>query len=188
MYRKVEFNIPVTKVTHIYNKFRYATQCLINNKSFVRIPYPLRDKGLGVINYSTSNTSNSVKLDPDYVSGFIDAEASFTTVVYYKNRWCVNSVFKISLHKKELLNSIQAFFGVGRVTGSDNADYRVEKISDLADYIIPHLDKYPLISKKKADYELFKRIVFIMRDKLHLTDKGLQEIVNLKASMNKGVS
>ena len=58
----------------------------------------------------------------------------------------------------------------------------------MADYIIPHLDKYPLISKKKADYELFKRIVFIMRDKLHLTDKGLQEIVNLKASMNKGVS
>lgn len=190
MYRKVDFNKPETKVTHIYNKFRYATQCLINNKSFVRIPNPVRDMGLGVRNYSTSNTSNSVKLDPDYVSGFIDAEASFTTVVYYKNRWCVNSVFKISLHKKdiELLNSIQAFFGVGRVTGSDNADYRVERISDLADYIIPHLDKYPLISKKKADYELFKRIVFIMRNKLHLTDKGLQEIVNLKASMNKGVS
>src|SRR5690606_35946982 len=97
---------------------------------------------------------------------------------------------KISLHVKdiELLNSIQAFFGVGRVTVSDSANYRVERIDDLVNCIIPHLDKYPLISQKKVDYELFKRIVFIMKDKLHLTEKGLQDIINIKASMNKGVS
>lgn len=129
-------------------------------------------------------------LDPDFISGFIDAEASFTSTVYYKNSWCVNSVFKISLHKKdqELLNSIQLFFGVGRVTVGNNVDYRVESIKDLVNVIIPHLDKYPLISQKRADFELFKRIVFMMRDKLHLTDKGLQEIINIKASMNRGVS
>jgi hypothetical protein len=67
-------------------------------------------------------------------------------------------------------------------------NYRVESISDLVNYIIPHLDKYPLISKKNADYELFKRIVHIMKDKLHLTEEGLQEIINLKASMNNGVT
>ncbi len=157
----------LTKNTYIYN----------NSTSFV----------YGVRNYSTSNIG---KLDPDFVSGFIDAEGSFTTVVYYKDRWCVNSVFKISLHVKdvELLKSIKAFFGVGRITVSESANYRVERIDDLVNCIIPHLDKYPLISKKKADYELFKRIVFMMKDKLHLTEGGLQEIINIKASMNKGVS
>jgi len=146
-----------------------------------------------IINISCTSDKNSVsqsKLHPDFVSGFIDAEGSFTTTVYYKNRWCVNSVFKISLHKKdvELLKSIQTFFGVGRVTVGVSADYRVEKIGDLVNVIIPHLDKYPLISKKKADYVLFKRIVFMMKDKLHLTKEGVQEIINIKASMNKGIS
>lgn len=165
------------KVTHTYNRSQ-----LINNISLVH----------GVRNYSTSNRGVSLgKLDPDWVSGFIDGEASFTTVIYYKNRWCVNSVFKISLHKKdtELLNSIQAFFGVGRITSdSDSVHYRVERISDLVNSIITHLDKYPLISQKKADYELFKRFVFIINEKLHLTKEGLQNLVNIKASMNKGVS
>jgi hypothetical protein len=162
----------LTKKTYIYNKSK-----LSNSISFAH----------EVRNYSTSTRG---KLDPDFVSGFIDAEASFTTVVYYKNRWCVNSVFKISLHVKdiELLNSIQAFFGVGRITVGNSANYRVERISDLVNYIIPHLEKYPLIGKKKADYELFKRIVLIMKDKLHLTEEGLQEIINLKASMNNGVT
>lgn len=144
----------------------------------------------GVRNYSTINSVSRYKLHPDFVSGFIDAEGSFTTTVYYKNRWCINSVLKISLHKKdiELLKSIQTFFGVGRVTVDVSANYRVERIGDLVNVIVPHLDNYPLISKKKADYELFKRIVFMMKDKLHLTDEGLQEIINIKASMNNGVS
>lgn len=56
------------------------------------------------------------------------------------------------------------------------------------DTIIPHLDKYPLLTKKRADYELFKRIVILMNNKQHLTPEGLQEIINIKAAMNKGVS
>jgi len=112
---KIQFSKPLTKVTHILNK--KTGRSLINIIS--PIP-PLR-------NYSTTNNVSLNKLHPDFVSGFIDAEGSFSTVVYYKNRWCVNSVFKISLHlkDKELLNSTQAFFGVGRVTGSVSADYRV---------------------------------------------------------------
>jgi len=58
----------LTKKTYIYNKSK-----LSNSIFFAR----------EVRNYSTSTRG---KLDPDFVSGFIDAEASFTTVVYYKNR------------------------------------------------------------------------------------------------------
>ena len=142
-------------------------------------------------NYSTVNNNNSrLELSPDFVSGFIDAEGSFTTVVYYKKRWCTNSVFKITLHSKdiELLVALRAFFGVGKISGSDYVSYRVESVKDIINCIIPHLDKYPLITQKKTEYELFKRIVLMTDKKLHLTDDGLQEIVNIKASMNKGVS
>jgi len=52
--------------------------------------------------------------------------------------------------------------------------------------IIPFFEKYPLISKKRADFELFKRIVELVNNKEHMTPAGLQEIINLKASLNLG--
>ena len=103
----------------------------------------------------------------------------------------MNSVFKITLHKKdlELLKALQVFFGgIGKITGSDTVSYRVETLDGLINNIIPHLDKYPLHTQKRADYELFKRVVILTGKKQHLTSKGLQEIINIKASMNKGVS
>jgi len=54
--------------------------------------------------------------------------------------------------------------------------------------IINHFDKYPLITQKRADYELFKQAVELMEQKEHLTPEGLAKIVALKASMNTGLS
>ena len=44
------------------------------------------------------------------------------------------------------------------------------------------------MTKKRADYELFKSIVDLMCNKEHLSPDGLQKIVNLRASMNNGLS
>ena len=54
--------------------------------------------------------------------------------------------------------------------------------------LIDHLDKYPLISQKAADYLLFKQVVELISNKAHLTTEGLNRIVNIKASMNLGLS
>lgn len=54
--------------------------------------------------------------------------------------------------------------------------------------IIPHFDKYPLITQKWADYMIFKSIVELMDKKEHLTSEGLKKVLSLKASMNKGLS
>ena len=53
--------------------------------------------------------------------------------------------------------------------------------------ILAHFEKYPLLTKKGVDLELFKQIIEKINRKEHLTMDGLQEIVNLKASMNFGV-
>ena len=53
--------------------------------------------------------------------------------------------------------------------------------------IIPHFDNFPLITQKKADFELFKLGVYKMKDKKHLTFDGLQEILNIRASINLGL-
>ena len=53
---------------------------------------------------------------------------------------------------------------------------------------MPHLTNYPLLTQKRADFELFARIIEIIKCKQHLSVSGLQEIVNLKASLNLGLS
>jgi hypothetical protein len=61
-----------------------------------------------------------------------------------------------------LLERIAAHFGVGSISiGSKNLiRFQVSSISDLVNVIIPFFDKYPLISQKRADFEIFKQIVF----------------------------
>jgi len=96
-------------------------------------------------------------------------------------------LFQISLHRKDkaLLDQIKDFFGVGVVIDRNDGAfyYKVSQIKDLM-LIINHFDMYPLLTEKRADFELFKQIVDIISRKEHLSEKGLQKIVNIKASMN----
>ncbi len=64
----------------------------------------------------------------------------------------------------------------------------IRSLEQISTFILPRFDAYPLISNKKADYDLFKRIIAIMKSKEHLTDIGLQEIVNIRATLNRGLS
>jgi hypothetical protein len=54
--------------------------------------------------------------------------------------------------------------------------------------LIINLEKYPLLTQKAADFILFKKAVGLFKDKAHLTVEGLEKIVNIKASMNLGLS
>lgn len=88
------------------------------------------------------------------------------------------------------MEKIQIFFkSVGNI--QINADYSityaVTRIKDISNNIIPHFEKYPLLTQKQADFELFKKVVELMKNKEHLTKEGLQKIVSIKASLNKGL-
>jgi len=90
-----------------------------------------------------------------------------------------------------LLKQIHSFFGVGAISLDNKRNavaFRVGSISDFNNVIIPHFDKYPLLTKKHADFLLFKSALELMSKKEHLTGDGLQKIVAIKASMNKGLS
>jgi hypothetical protein len=63
----------------------------------------------------------------------------------------------------------------------------IRSVKDLA-VIIDHFDKYPLITQKQANYILFKQALELINRKEHLTSKGLQKIVNIRASMNNGLT
>jgi hypothetical protein len=48
--------------------------------------------------------------------------------------------------------------------------------------------EYPLLTQKAADFLLFKKIVELMNNKAHISIEGLLKIINIKASMNLGIS
>lgn len=50
------------------------------------------------------------------------------------------------------------------------------------------MKKYPLITQKRADFELFKMVIELMNKKQHLTPEGLHKILSLKASINIGLT
>lgn len=81
-----------------------------------------------------------------------------------------------------------SFGGVGNISNvKDSIKYRVTSIKDLT-VIIDHFDKYPLITQKRVDYELFKQAFYLISRKEHLTKEGLEKLIVLKASINRGLS
>jgi len=52
-------------------------------------------------------------------------------------------------------------------------------------YIIPFFEKYPIKGTKYNDYIKFKEAAIIIKNKEHLTEKGLNKVIDLKKSMNK---
>jgi len=105
----------------------------------------------------------------------------------------VEPTFSIRLHIKDLavLEVIQNFFGnIGKIyiyEDVEEAIFRVSSVKEL-EIIINHFVEYPLITHKSSDFLLFKQAFDLIKCKKHLTLEGLQEIVNIKASMNTEVS
>jgi hypothetical protein len=64
--------------------------------------------------------------------------------------------------------------------------FQVIKLSELA-CIIEHFNNYPLKTQKHADYLLFKKAFNVISNKQHLTEIGLHKLINIRASINKGL-
>jgi hypothetical protein len=79
--------------------------------------------------------------------------------------------------------------GVGNIyTLADGSiQYQVSSVKELG-VIIDHFDKYPLLTIKQEDYLLFKEAFNLIKNKEHLTVEGLNKILSIRASINKGLS
>lgn len=66
--------------------------------------------------------------------------------------------------------------------------FAVNRVKDLIEKIIPFFEKYPLLTQKQADFQLFSMILKLIAKKEHLTLPGLIKIVSIRASMNRGLT
>lgn len=81
------------------------------------------------------------------------------------------------------------FYGAGNIIEDYKGicSYTFYSLDEIFNILIPHFDKYPLINQKLTDYILFKKAVMLMKNKLHLTEEGLNAIIGIKALLNKGL-
>ena len=146
--------------------------------------------------YSTVHPKREFELDPNFVTGFVDAEGCFTVTItrdpVNKTGWRVKPAFEIGLHKKDLalLKLIQNYFnkvGIISLQSKDLVRFRVFTLKDLMT-IINHFDQYPLLTQKRTDFEFLKKIILMMGNKEHITLEGFRGIVAIRCSLNKGLS
>ena len=55
--------------------------------------------------------------------------------------------------------------------------FRVTYPKQISDKIIPHFDKYILITKKQADYRLFKEIIMLIIKGEHLKEVAFNPLL-----------
>jgi hypothetical protein len=147
---------------------------------------------------SEANFPRNYSLHPDWITGFTDGEGSFIiSLAKYKSNpvgYIINPLFQIKLNIRdlELLKRIQDYFGgCGKIYIEKNkAKFVVFQHKELVEIIIPHFLKYPLLTKKWSDFELFRQILLIMTEGngYHYTKEGFSKILQLRYNLNKGIS
>lgn len=138
---------------------------------------------------------NLYKLDPWWITGFCDGEASFSISISFpitdNGNWSIKPSFAIHLHKKDIkiLELIKFYFdGIGNIGITQNsAIYRVRNIEDLL-IIKSHFMKYPLQTSKFNNFYIFYKVLDLVSKKTHLNNKGFLEIASLVNRLNKPLS
>lgn len=147
---------------------------------------------------SFSKISHISRLNSWFVTGLIDAEGSFSVLITKdikrKLGWRIECKFQLGLHKRDLplLLQVKEFLeGIGKIYSSnvnpDIINYSISSNKDLS-ILINHLKIYPLLTQKGGDFLLFIKVVELLKNKAHLNLEGLHKIVNIKASINLGIS
>lgn len=101
--------------------------------------------------------------------------------------WEVLPSFSVSQNndRAEVIYLIKDYFGCGNIRPDKKTlKFETKSITDIRERILPHFHRFPLLSGKRRDYELFSRICGLIARKRHLNQVGLRRIVNLAFKMN----
>lgn len=139
------------------------------------------------------------KLNPHYVAGFIDGEGCFAISIgkhtTLKSRVEIKLEFEIELRADDrpILERIRETLDCGniyhlgyeRYGWRPHAKYKVQKLSDFQEKLIPFFCKYPLQAKKKESFKIFCKAVNLVAKKRHLSSDGIRIFRELQKQMRQ---
>jgi hypothetical protein len=134
-------------------------------------------------------------ISPDlghYVAGFVDGEGSFNVPIRRERDrglpWRVSLSFNVSQIGSEAPTLLQQVFGAGTVRGrSDGVFYfEITRPDHLSERVFPFFERYPIRGPKAKDLAVFRTITELVQTGRHLVPAGIEEILALRAPMNRG--
>lgn len=149
----------------------------------------------GIISLSSfleKKTNYSIP-NPFWLAGFTSAEGCFFINIVnspsHKLKKRVILIFLLTQHirEKQLMESFKDYFSCGNFYKNKEVFlYRIESHSDIINKIVPFFKKHPILGEKSSDFEDWCKVVELIQNKVHLTQEGLDQIIKIKAGMNKG--
>jgi hypothetical protein len=128
-----------------------------------------------------------------YISGYVDGEGCFTVSISPRATllvgWEVRPGLSLSQNgdRAEVLQAIQAYFGCGSIR-PDRSDRTVKwetrRLEDILCRVIPHFERYELLSGTRHDFERFAAVCRLMAEGAHRERAGLVRIVELVRERN----
>jgi len=67
---------------------------------------------------------------------------------------------------------------------NNTALLQIKNNSYIEDKVLPFFTKYPVLGVKQTDFEDFKRVAELVKNKEHLNVEGLNKIVKITEGMN----
>jgi hypothetical protein len=129
-----------------------------------------------------------------YITGFVDGEGCFSISFSKREKMKlgleIRPSFSVSQHQrsKDIILFLHNHFKCGGVRYSkrdQNFKFEVRSIADLVEKIIPHFERYPLMTDKKEQFERFAQICKLVRANQHLSVGGLAKIIALSDEVNQ---
>lgn len=133
------------------------------------------------------------RLTADWIVGFIDGEGCFHIGISknsgVKFGYQILPELTVVQHKRDinLLYTLRKVMGCGvvRKNHGDRYCWRVRKLKNLSQIIVPFFEKHPLKSKKNVEFKKFARVVRLIEQGKHLTEEGFNEISKIASEMNR---
>ena len=131
-------------------------------------------------------------LNAQWIVGFVDGEGCFHIGIN-KNDTMKLGVqvlpeFTVVQHEvdEQVLYALKAYFkcGVIRKNHGTRLSYRVRGQENLFQRIIPFFEKHQLKTRKRVDFQKFRKVILMMEKQEHLNEDGLEKIRQIKATMN----
>ena len=128
-----------------------------------------------------------------YLAGFADGEGSFNVSFRprddYKIPWKISLCFNVSQREKVILSLFKRCLECGTMRQRRDGVwyFEVNNLNAICDNVIPFFKKFRFLSqKKKRDFSKFCKLAEMLKNGMHLSKKGIEEILAVRSDMNDG--
>ena len=133
-----------------------------------------------------------MNLNAQWIVGFVDGEGCFHVGINKNDSMSLGfqvlPEFTVVQHEvdEQVLHAFKNYFscGVVRKNHGTRLSYRVRGQANLRDRIIPFFENHKLKTRKRVDFEKFRRVILLIEKGEHLQADGLEQIRQIKKSMN----